>query len=844
MGWAEGMRAGTEMAQGWIGAYNDARKKYEYSQAMQGGDTGSTDVGVDYLKSQLGLDDDGAQKALAAIRADPTKAASILNATNAVTGGAAGNALPAQAAAQAGAQVAGGTAPPQPLIPGAPAPGVPGGTPGQVSGQLGPSAFGTPSSAGVAPPTQGVTPPPAAAPAAPPPAADVGGAAAGTSAAGGPAVPPPGMPPGTTANPFTPGAAPPVPTPATPAAGLTPPAGAAGAQPANAPVAANAPAMPTTPAGPTGTPPGETFNMAAIPEQYQPAFAAAMQKYPNVPPQTIAAIVQQESRWNPGAVNPDTHATGIAQYLPNEAAKRGFDPTDPNASIMNAFADASHRIQMGYKPDDVIAAHFGGDDRNLWKNRTTKYVSDVNGNVPMFTAPGGVTGTGAKDITKPPTQQALNTQPQVAADNLDKLTKLSTRMFIDPSAKFNVDAQGNVTMQGKPSDSDRFLNMARVALKWGDAQTAKTAMDSHFEAKAEEANNYVKNVLSSDLSDDQKVSALAHGTGIQIYKADNGQYIVPALSGGPDQNGQYKRLSMTDIGNLSQSLTTQEGIKNLYAYQAKNQEMATEAEKARSEEAKNAAMAGYYQNLNETRQAIADTRAAASKAIADARANAKPAAMQKPTAEIQAVQGSPNHWLIPIPDGAGGSTMQESEPAPAGFTTMNGGQILSTEVPKAQQIAKDIAESPYGQDKAEPGGAYIGGVVPAPLKPSLVGGKPFNDGDLHPESGKVGVYAYAQNPQTGNFEPFHMVNGKPMFAQRDPQSGEVHAYVHPDAKSASADAKAYAEYRLKAGRALDYPPRSAMNRSPAQQAAQYYQQRNPGAPMPPEEPPQYGLGPT
>ncbi len=55
-----------------------------------------------------------------------------------------------------------------------------------------------------------------------------------------------------------------------------------------------------------------------------------------VPPQLLAAQLQQESGLNPAAFNPTSGATGIAQFLPSTAAQMGVNPTDPISSIWGA----------------------------------------------------------------------------------------------------------------------------------------------------------------------------------------------------------------------------------------------------------------------------------------------------------------------------------------------------------------------------------------------------------------------------------------------------------------------------------------------------------------------------
>ena len=218
------------------------------------------------------------------------------------------------------------------------------------------------------------------------------------------------------------------------------------------------------------------------------------------------------------------------------------------------------------------------------------------GKMPDGTAPadGGTAPTGAavSAVSSAPTAQAqtalqVPAVKQAVADDLAKMEAISTRTFIDPKTKFTVSPDGTVMMQEPPrtndKDSDYFLRIARVAASKGNANMFKQAMDSHLQMKSEEQNQMVDNIMKSDMSDDNKVAALAHGTGIKIYKTADGQYVAPSLTGDAGSNGQYKRLNFSDIGTMAKQLSTPEGIKNLYAHQMKMQENDIQQQRANTE---------------------------------------------------------------------------------------------------------------------------------------------------------------------------------------------------------------------------------------------------------------------
>lgn len=89
-----------------------------------------------------------------------------------------------------------------------------------------------------------------------------------------------------------------------------------------------------------GTTPGALGPGVNVPPQYAPLVDAASTQY-GVPRHILAAYLQNESSWNPTAVNPRSGATGMAQILGSTAAQPGYgvpalapgDRNDPNKAI-------------------------------------------------------------------------------------------------------------------------------------------------------------------------------------------------------------------------------------------------------------------------------------------------------------------------------------------------------------------------------------------------------------------------------------------------------------------------------------------------------------------------------
>jgi soluble lytic murein transglycosylase-like protein len=86
----------------------------------------------------------------------------------------------------------------------------------------------------------------------------------------------------------------------------------------------------------TGTPivPNTAFTDVApapVPPQYASALAQAAASA-NISPSLLAALVWQESRWNPSAISPKG-AIGLAQLMPATARNLGVNPADPVANL-------------------------------------------------------------------------------------------------------------------------------------------------------------------------------------------------------------------------------------------------------------------------------------------------------------------------------------------------------------------------------------------------------------------------------------------------------------------------------------------------------------------------------
>jgi hypothetical protein len=111
---------------------------------------------------------------------------------------------------------------------------------------------------------------------------------------------------------------------------------------------------------------------------YSQLIESAAKRY-RVPAGPLLAMANIESNGNPSAVNKETGATGLFQFLPATAKAYDIDPTDPAQS-----ADAAARMfrdnlqRFGGNVDAAVAAHHGGTDPANWGPKTVAYVNNVS----------------------------------------------------------------------------------------------------------------------------------------------------------------------------------------------------------------------------------------------------------------------------------------------------------------------------------------------------------------------------------------------------------------------------------------------------------------------------------
>ena len=105
---------------------------------------------------------------------------------------------------------------------------------------------------------------------------------------------------------------------------------------------------------------------ATSPPPVPPQFAAALTQAAssaNVSPTLLAALVWQESRWNPQAVSPKG-AIGLAQLMPGTARDLGVDPTNPVSNLVGGARYLRQLLdQFDGNVEKALAAYNAGPGR-------------------------------------------------------------------------------------------------------------------------------------------------------------------------------------------------------------------------------------------------------------------------------------------------------------------------------------------------------------------------------------------------------------------------------------------------------------------------------------------------
>lgn len=115
------------------------------------------------------------------------------------------------------------------------------------------------------------------------------------------------------------------------------------------------------------------------PPDLQPLFEKYSAEY-GVPLNVVSALAQQESGYDANAIGEMTkwgQAKGMLQNLDSNAKALGIDPMNPEQAIAGAARQLRERLDKGYSMEDAVKAHFGGDNRKQWGEKTNAYGQEV-----------------------------------------------------------------------------------------------------------------------------------------------------------------------------------------------------------------------------------------------------------------------------------------------------------------------------------------------------------------------------------------------------------------------------------------------------------------------------------
>lgn len=104
------------------------------------------------------------------------------------------------------------------------------------------------------------------------------------------------------------------------------------------------------------------LDASTVPPQFVAAvnYAAASA---NISPNLLAALVWQESRWNPAAISPKG-AIGLAQLMPGTARDLGVNPVDPTANLVGGARYLRQLLdQFDGDVERALAAYNAGPGR-------------------------------------------------------------------------------------------------------------------------------------------------------------------------------------------------------------------------------------------------------------------------------------------------------------------------------------------------------------------------------------------------------------------------------------------------------------------------------------------------
>lgn len=221
----------------------------------------------------------------------------------------------------------------------------------------------------------------------------------------------------------------------------------------------------------------------APPPELRPLFAATAEHF-GVPENVLMAIAQQESSYNANAVNKETGASGIAQYMGATAKALGINALDPNEAIPNTARQIRERLDNGASLEDAIKEHFAGPNRKLWGSKTAAYGKEVLAKAEQI---------GAELYGEAPQQAEPEKQNAFAADRMARAEYEANFKAMNPKA--SPDALAAVMAQYDEQASARTKAKANsVQDRFNKLKSPEAMFDERLNAKLQAKNRGVAQV--------------------------------------------------------------------------------------------------------------------------------------------------------------------------------------------------------------------------------------------------------------------------------------------------------------------------------------------------------------
>jgi hypothetical protein len=213
------------------------------------------------------------------------------------------------------------------------------------------------------------------------------------------------------------------------------------------------------------------------PPDQRPMFEGVASHF-GVPVNVLMAVVQQESSYNPDAVNKETGAAGVGQYMDATAKSLRINPKDPNEAVPAIAQQIRERLDKGYSMEDAVKEHFAGPDRKKWGEKTAAYGQEVLGKAGVIGKE--LYGDAPNAVPEAPAApQAGPEQNQFAPSRMDRATYEKKFRALNPKAS---DGAIKVAMDAydKQATAKTKAATSRVQDKFKQLQSPEAMFDARL----------------------------------------------------------------------------------------------------------------------------------------------------------------------------------------------------------------------------------------------------------------------------------------------------------------------------------------------------------------------------